>query len=362
MIKNTLFLLFLLAFSSGTAEGQDGKSDKKNSNPSGKSGKFAMFGSDEVLDISLAFDITGFMKKTKNLNSFDGLLTIHTAPDDSISRDVTIKHRGVFRYENCDFPPIELNFKKSLKAYSDTGKIKKLKLVTHCESGSQSDDYILREYLVYKLFNVLTDSSFRVRLFRATYTDTNIKKSRKPIKQYGIFIEPKEIMAARTNCILVSSKNLNQKNIEPVVMDRVAIFSYMIAHWDWSVPGQHNIVVMKSLKLDQSQNGIAVPYDFDLTGVVNAAYAVTSPELGLKNIRERRFFGICHSREEFQRGLKEFADKKEKLYKVVDDFPYLTLKAKADINAFLDQFFDQLTRQKTIDSMIENFVNNCKNL
>ena len=39
-----------------------------------------------------------------------------------------------------------------------------MKLVTHCQSGNE--DIVFKEYLIYKLYNVLTDSSFRVRLIK----------------------------------------------------------------------------------------------------------------------------------------------------------------------------------------------------
>ena len=77
------------------------------------------------------------------------------------------------------FPPIELNIKKANFGYSDLNKISKLKLVPQCSSGKEKEDYVLREYLAYKLFNVLTDTSFRVRLlYRLTILIQKRKENR----------------------------------------------------------------------------------------------------------------------------------------------------------------------------------------
>lgn len=355
-------LIFLILFLSVLVPllCQNSPDTTKKAKPKKATENFALFGSDELLEVTLKFDLTGFMRKTKMEDSFDGEMNIYKGSNDSVNRKIVVKHRGFFRYDNCSFPPVEINLKKSLYAFGDSGKVKKLKLVNHCQQGNAYDEYVLREYLVYKMFNVITDTSFRVRLLRVTYIDT--KKSRKPIIQYGFFVEPKNILAERINTIALNSMNLNQKYIVPEVIDRIAIFSYMIAHWDWSVPGQHNLLLLKSMKINSDELGLAVPFDFDLTGVVNAEYAVPSEALGLKTIRERRFLGMCLGREEFETRLKEFEAKKEIIYKTVNDFPYLSQKSKNDITSFLDQFFDQLEKPKSFTNLVTYFMNSCKNL
>jgi hypothetical protein len=322
--------------------------------------KINIFGSDDLLDVSLMFNLSGFQKKSEKAGPFDGTIIFHAGQPDSVSVKVSVKHRGEYRFQTCTFPPIQLNFKKSVYAAGDKGKIKKIKLVTHCNPGSGSDDYVLREYLVYKLYSVFTDTSFRVRLLKINYIDT--EKKRKPVTQYGFFIEPKETLAARTNNIEVKAENLNQRHIIPDVMDRVAIFNYMIANWDWSVPGQHNVSIFKSRIGPLADLGIAVPYDFDLCGVVNANYGTPAPEMGLSSSRDRKFTGICRDRQTIENELKYFRGKKEQLYSVINEFPLLTQRSKKDITEFLDQFFDQLENQKDTDRLIKEFLENCKKL
>jgi hypothetical protein len=260
------------------------------------------------------------------------------------------------RKELCSFPPIEIDFEKPL--YSDSGKIKKLKLVTHCEPGVDNDEYIVREYLVYRLFNALTDTSLKVRLLKVNYID--IRKNKKTIVKYGIFIEPVEILAKRLNCAVLKTMTLKQNHIIPETMDKMAIFNYMVANWDWSIPKQHNVKIIKPLSFSAGPLGIAVPFDFDLTGVVNAEYAIPPPDIGIGNTRERIYLGPCRSKEVYIKTLRGFLNSKEKIYSIVNDCPQLNKRSKMDITTFLDEFYDQLENPKNLDNLINIFSQSCK--
>src|SRR5690606_9238581 len=72
----------------------------------------------------------------------------------------------------------------------------KLKLVTHClDDKNDGQENLLKEYLAYKLYNELTDQSYRVQLIRINYVDTKGKVSK--IRRYGIIIEDTDEMAER---------------------------------------------------------------------------------------------------------------------------------------------------------------------
>jgi hypothetical protein len=358
--KNYLFLIIASGFLIQPLAGITRDQSAGKQNDDSLKHKLNIFGSEELMEVSLQFDLARFQKKSDKAGSLDGRLIFNPGQPDSLSRKVSIKARGEYRYNTCSFPPIQLNFKKPVYAVGDTGKIKKIKLVTHCSPGNPSDDYVLREYLVYKLYSIFTDTSFRVRLLRITYLDEAKKK--KPFTQYGFLIEPLDILASRTNCVIVKAEGLTQRNIMPPAMDRIAIFNYMIANWDWSVPGQHNLAIVKSRIISLAALGIGIPYDFDLCGVVNADYGTPAPEMGLKSSRDRKFYGICRDRETFEKELKYFNGKKEELYSVVNDFPLLNQRSKKDITIFLDQFFNQFEKQRDTELLIENFLQNCKKL
>jgi hypothetical protein len=360
-MKTIFFSLLLTVFISVMPVfGQKDTTGTKNVKSAKQKDSFALFGSDQLLEITLKFDLTTFLKKNTNGGPLDAVVTFNPGSKDSLTRNIKIKNRGNYRFENCDFPPMELNFKKAIHAYPDSGNIKKLKLVTHCKTGAVQSEYVLREYLVYKMFNLLTDTSFRVRLLRVTYIDT--RKNRKPVIQYGFFIEPISVLAERTNSTILKATNLTQKHIEPDVMDKISIFNYMVSNWDWTVPLQHNIAIIKPMVFSNSGLGLAIPYDFDLTGVVNVDYAVTPPEYNLRSIRDRVFLGICRSRDVFQKDLLYFLSRKNDFYSLINDFPYLNEKSKKDIIDFLNQFFNQIEKQKELENLIDYLMGNCKNL
>jgi hypothetical protein len=351
-MKRKIFVQFLLGtFFLAQAAGQPGKVAASSS----LENSIMLFEGDELLSISLRFDLTNYTRKKPTADYLKAVITFHLNEKDSINKNIRLLSRGVFRNENCYLPPMELNFKKADFAYTDSNKVSKIKLAVQCNPGANFENYLLREYLVYKLFNVITDTSFRVRLLKINYIDTF--KPKKPVTQYGFLIEPVDMVGARVNSSEVISKALNQNSITVRSMNRLAIFNYMIGNYDWSVQGQHNIKVIKTLDYDPSGLGIAIPFDFDLTGLVNASYAIPSDAMGIITIRDRLFLGICRSKEIYQEALKEFTDKKEEFYKVINEFGYLNQNSKKDMISYLDDFFKLIDNKYTL---INIFLKNCK--
>jgi hypothetical protein len=314
---------------------------------------FGLFSKEDILRLTLRFDITTYKRKKPKEEYLNALLTYYINDRDSINKEVRLRSRGVMRNGYCDFPPISLNLKNSGLQGTDFGTIQKIKMVTHCSYGN--DDYLFREYLIYKLYNALTDVSFRVRLVKIEYINTARKS--KPIQTYAFLIEPTDMLAKRTNSIEVKLNRLTQKDIYPEMMDRMAIFNFMIGNTDWSVPDQHNCKVLSRLVADNSGLGMIVPYDFDYSGLVNATYAIPYEPLGLKSVRERRFEGICRTREVFLEELKQFTDRKDEFYRIVNEFPLISQKSKKDIIGYLDSFFNEFDKRNTI---LEDLFYGCK--
>jgi len=316
---------------------------------------FGLFTNDEIFELSLRFDINEY-KKTKNEDKYlDAVLTYHISKTDSINKEIKLRARGVSRREICQFPPLSLNFKKTEFTKDDLNKIGKVKLVTHCQYGNE--DFLFREYLVYKLYNILTENSFKVRLVKINYINTH--KKNKPISTYAFFIEPIDFLTERTKSSEVEMTNLGQTNILPDVMDRVAIFNYMIGNTDWSIAGLHNCKVLTQRNSEHPELGILVPYDFDYSGLVNSKYALPYEPLGLESVRERYYLGICRSDEVFRTELIEFLNKKEECYKTIREFTLLSEKSKKDMIWFLDTFYDGIEKN---DFILSEMKRTCSKL
>jgi hypothetical protein len=356
MKKKFFFQVFMvtLLISSHTGQNNCSLAQTVISDSSNKS--FRLFEEDKIIDITLRFDLTSYFRSKPTVDFLKANMTIHLSKKDSITRDIGLRTYGTFRNKYCQFAPIELNIEKAHFGYSDLDKMFRLKLVPGCTSSTENKNYILKEYLAYKLFNVLTDTSLRVRLVTFNFMDT--EKKRDPILKYGIFIEPVEMLTARTSSVQIESANLNQKDIVPDMMDRLAIFNYMIGNYDWSVPGLHNILIIKPLDIKSTGLGIAIPYNFDWAGLVNASYAIPSKDVGIENVRERIFIGICRSKEVYLKDLVRFSERKDEFYRVVNEFPYLDQNEKKDVTGYLDEFFNQLAGNE--DMLINTLTKSCK--
>jgi hypothetical protein len=354
-MRKTIWILFILAIIFVLpARGQVVATDSTMAVADTLQQDFGLFTQDDILHLALRFDLREYTRKKPKKEYLDAILTYYINDKDSINKKVRLKSRGEFRNGYCSFPPIRLNFSKSEFKKTDLKKIDKIKLVTHCQSGNE--EYLFKEYLIYKLYNVLTDYSFRVRLADIDYISTTGKS--KTIRSYGFFIEPLDFLAEREKTVAVESLTLNQKNILPEMMDRVAIFFYMIGNVDWSVPGQHNCKVLSGNNFALPGLGSIVPYDFDYSGLVDASYAIPTEGLGIESVRQRLYLGICRTDEEFINALKEFKDKKTDFYRVINEFTYLSEKSKKAMIKYLDEFFQSIEND---NSILFKFRNQCKN-
>lgn len=313
-----------------------------------------LFDSDDVLDISLAFDITRYKRIKSEDEYLDAMLTYFINKTDSVNKKIRIRARGnIRRTQICDFPPLMLNFKMKDSEGDEFAGINKLKIVPYCKKGYEQ--YILREYLCYKLYNVLTDSSLKARLFRIKYIDS-AKLHKKPLVQYGFAIEPKSLYEKRTNTKEIEFSGMSQRNVIPEMLDRMAIFNYMIGNTDWSVPILHNVILYAPAPPAPADEIQIVPYDFDYAGIVNTDYSVPFEALPIKTVRDRLYMAVCRTEEEFTKTVNKFVEKKDEFYRVINDCPYLNPSSKKDMIKYLDGFFAGVDKR---NSLIRNLMNDC---
>ncbi len=355
-MKSTCFLFVLVLFFNLFALSQNDRPETPYDLVDTLQEDFGLFTDEEVLNLAIRFDITKYKRKKPKDEYLKAILTYHISKDDSINKKIKLKSRGEFRNSYCSFPPIRLNFKKTDFEDPNLNKLEKVKLVTHCKSTKSN--YIFKEYLAYKLYNVLTDYSFRVRLLKIDYINTHKGKNKSTVA-YAFMIEPLDLLAERNNAFPVYSKKLSQNNIVPESMDRVAIFNYMIGNTDWSVPNQHNCKILSIPSTVNPGLGLVVPYDFDYSGLVNAHYAIPHENLGIKSVTERIYMGKCREKDEFLKALKEFESKKSEFYKTINEFEYLNNKEKKSMISYLDSFFGDFDKR---NSIVYKLLRSCKKL
>lgn len=266
---------------------------------------------------------------------------------------IGVRPRGNNRFETCSFPPMTLNFKKTEFADSSYNQLKKLKLVNACKLQSQYEQYLLREYMIYKTFNLFTDFSFKVRLLKLEYID--VKGKMKPIERYGFVIEDQDMLAARKNGIIIKSDGLKDEVTQRDQMVLVSVFQYMIGNTDWQVAARQNLKLVKVMDF-REPNPYVVPYDFDYTGLVNASYAVPADMLGIDKITERIYWGQCYSLEEFQKAINLFQEKKKAVYSQYEEFPLFDQFSRSQSISYLNSFYKIIDNEKSWKYI---FMNDC---
>ena len=334
-----LFLIYLSS-ASLTVQGQSGFDN-------------ASFFKDQTpLNVTLSTDISNLVNGKIRDGYQKAIFTSKLSDSSTISEEIRVGIRGHMRRSVCYMPPLRLNFHNptSPKLYS----LNSLKLVCACRGSDSYQQLLLKEYLIYRMYNLLTEKSFRVRLINITYEDDKDKK--KPTTQYAFFVENIDVLAKRNRCKEWKGAKMQNETTDRNQMTMVAIFEYMIGNTDWSIPADHNIKLIVPKK-DNTARPYAVPYDFDYSGIVNAEYAVPEPQLGIESVVERLYRGFPRTIEELQPVLDIFKQQKENIYTLIRDFEMLDKQSKNEMIRYLDDFY------KTINDPVAikyTFINNAR--
>ncbi|MGI9545282.1 MAG: hypothetical protein ACR2MX_18610 [Cyclobacteriaceae bacterium] len=300
-----------------------------------------LFDSDEVLELSLRGNLKTAFKDRGDDPQYHKVTLSYQEDGTTMDIPLKIRTRGHFRklMGGCKYPPILLNFKKSATPKSSMFKGQdKMKLVTPC----RGDTYVIHEYLVYKLYNILTPRSFRARLVKVTYQDSVTNKSSDPL--FGVLLEEEKQMAKRNQSRSVKMEKLPPQRTKKEDFLRMAVFQYLIGNTDWSVRYRQNI---KLIRVDSASVPITVPYDFDHAGIVRASYAKPAPELKMSSTLQRRYRGYCMpDMDEFKQVFETFNAHKDVFYAIYEDNPLLSAGYQKATLRFLDQFYETINDSK----------------
>lgn len=306
-----------------------------------------LFDSDEALDLELAYDVKKFSNDRGESRVYHPAKLSYMDPEGKrITLDIRIRVRGRLRRQmlNCLVPPFKMKFDETRAANTIFRKQKTLKLVTHCRnSPAFYQHYTLLEYLVYKIYNILTDMSFRVRMARITYIDSQQKKE--PFTRYAFFIEHYKQMARRNNAKRVDIASITDPQADFETSTLVSVFEYMIGSTDWSIRSTHNIEL---LTIGDNPQYFPVPFDFDQVGLIDAHYARPDLALPIRSVRERLFQGFCKSEAQFNRTFAIFHKHKEEILNLYRDSTLLPDKLKKRSIKYLEGFYKIIANPKLV--------------
>ena len=236
---------------------------------------------------------------------------------DGTEHAVKVRLRGKSRLRVCDFLPLRLNFKKgdvdgTLFAGQD-----KLKLVVPCHTSRRAEENLLEEYAIYRMFNLLTPASYRVRLLRTTFEDTATDGKTETVHTF--LLEPEKQLAARLDGERSDRAEVALDWLDEQHMALVYVFQYLVANVDWSLvlPEGDDRCCHNGTLIETGADLLYVPYDFDLTGFVDAPYAFPPPDLRLKSVTQRRYRGFCTERDYLQQALRTIVAKRPEIVTLV---------------------------------------------
>jgi len=302
-----------------------------------------LFQTGEPLVLELRTDLRAlFRDRSEKRVEYPGTLRFSGGTDTG-SVKVELRTRGIFRLKLCAFPPIRIDIPTRKVEYTSFAGQDKLKLVTHCRGDRYSERNLLKEYALYRVFNAVTDSSFRVRLAHVTYVDTTRADT---VTRYGFFIESDEALAQRLRTVVLEVDKVHDATTDPSYMTLVAVFQYLIGNTDWSVWGRHNIAILRDTL--GARGMLAVPYDFDFSGAVGAPYAVPAEQLPIKSVRERWYRGFCQPDTLLSSVLARFRAAKDSIYAAVRAVPGLPEGDAKSLLGYFDGFFRNAEERGTV--------------
>lgn len=315
-----------------------------------------LFRSHDVVEIHITGPMSTLVDERPDEDYLPAKLSWLEPGGKQMTVDIGIRTRGNYRRrkDTCRFPPLRINFKKGDVKHTLFHKQDALKLVAHCRDRSEKyEQLVLKEYLIYRMLNVLTDNSYRVRLLNVRYTDTEDGDDDR--EEIGVLIEHGKRFSKRTGLDELEVQRTRFNALHPAYAALTAVFHYMIGNTDYSpIAGPDGEECCHNADLFAAADGqvYPVPYDFDMSGMVNAPYATPNPRFKLRSVRERLYRGHCIHNAHLADAVQAFRDNRDSLYALVDNENRLTKRTTKSMKKYLDSFYDVIEDRKRLDREI----------
>ena len=282
-----------------------------------------LFASDDVISLTISGPLDG-ISRNEAAKPVPGVLTVQGAAP----LPIALSTRGITRKmkEICAFPPLRVDFTGKPGKDSLFKGQKQLKLVTHCQSFDKYQQDVFLEYSAYHLYRALTPEGFNVRLAKIDYTDPD---GRPIITRYGYFMEDIDDVADRNGQVRLRGANhIASSQIDPESGAQFAVFEYMISNLDWAMtaspPGDDCCHNSRLMGAKGATTGLhTVPYDFDLSGLVDAPYALPPVGINVANVRVRRYRGFCAHNDQATAIATGLAPRRAELLAIFDQTPQM---------------------------------------
>ena len=307
-----------------------------------KGGVTPLFTDSTVLNVTISGPVNSIARTAQRSTDPQDAMLVANGETHAIA----LSARGISRRrsENCRFPPLSVLFKVKPADTSLFDKQKRLKLVTHCRPEARFDQFVLKEYAAYRLYNQLTDNSLKVRLAKVRYEDGG----KLVAERMGFFIEDIDDAGNRLGKKKIENSDVPVSAFNRDDTARYTLFQYMIGNLDWDMNHGpqindccHNSKVLGPAV--EAREGLTpVAYDFDYSGLVNAPYAVPPVNVPVATVTQRYYRGYCVHNEETRAMLPQFVSARGKLSAELAAIPDLEERTRNSMESYLDGFFAQI--------------------
>lgn len=304
-----------------------------------------LFSDNTSLNIKLNISVREVRRETNDSTYMEDVF-LHYEKEAGIwdSIKVEIRTRGHFRLNKCFFPPLRVKIKKDDAKGTIFEGNKALKLVLPCDKGGNGNALIVKELLCYKVYENITPYTFSTRMVNIDFWDTTGKKA-KNYQLTGFFIEDDDLVADRFNAEVKDNMTLHPLALHDTSAIRHDLFQYFIANIDWSTTYMHN---EKIILTRDPLRYIPLTYDFDMSGFVNASYAVVNPDFDMNNVRDRVYRGFCRKDDRVVLYVRsQFIELEPSILATIASYQeMLDDKDYASLEKFVSEFFETMKSDK----------------
>jgi hypothetical protein len=299
------------------------------------------------LQLTLAMNLKQLRKERSETSPYHAATLAYVDADSTpVAVPVRVKTHGIWRLKHCELPPLRLNFSNKAVKGTIFHDVEKPKVVSPCKRNADYEQYVLQEYQLYRIYQLLTPASHRARLVHMTYVDSATGKAEPPV--YAFIFEDPEQMAARLGGQIIKTKGAGPDDLKPAQSAIAFLFEYMIGNTDFSFWGQHNGEIVTFANGDN----LPVAYDFDFSGAVNAPYATVDPQLSIKRVRDRLYRGYCAHNAMLPGAIAVFQQQKAAIYALYGDEIGKLINARTvhETLRYFDDFYSDISRPKELQS------------
>lgn len=308
-----------------------------------------LFDSDNVLDVEIRGALWSLVQGKQEREEYP--VVISAGGHDF---EIKARARGNSRLRLCRFPPLRLDFTGAATAGTVFEGLGRVRMVTHCNrSNARSEDAGLNEFAAYRLFNALTENSYRVRLLRVNYRDSDERLKGLDKPYYGFVMEPDSHLEERLTSRDLDVTGVVYRRLDQAQVALMTVFQYMIGNPDWSlVAGDGEDECCHNVRLfDTGDSWLTIPYDFDLSGLVNARYRTSDK---LVQSRRRVYLGLCKAaREDVASAVRQIVVRKDALLRIAGEIPSVDEKARSRRVKYLDGFFAEAADEERLVARFE---------